>query len=94
MNVKLIETAIKTALGRYGYKEFNIIRSIVSQENTDVLGITFEFGMKPEKLYYKLDLTFERYTLIWVETGTMGVPMHYLKAIEKAIKEARKELRK
>ena len=94
MNKTLIETAVKTALANYGYTEFKIIRSQVCNENTDVLGFEFMFGMKPDRLFYRLDLTFERYTLIWVETNEMGVPVSYIDAIRKAIKQARKEAKK
>ena len=94
MNKTLIETAIKTALAMYGYKEIEFVRSAVSNENTNVLGIDVRYGYKPDKLYYKLDLTFEGYSLIWVETNEMGVPMSHLDAIKKSIKQARKEAKK
>lgn len=94
MNKTLIETAIKTALAMHGYKEVEFVRSMVSDENTNVLGVDVRYGMKPDKLYYKLDMTFDGYTLIWVETNEMGVPMSHLEAIKKAIKQARKEAKR
>ena len=94
MNKTLIEEAIKSALARHGYEHSNIIRSSVSNTDTNVLGIEIEYGMKPDKLYYKLDLTFDHYTIIWVETNEMGVPMSHLDAIKKAIKQARKEAKR
>ena len=94
MNKTLIETAIKSALEKHGYREVVFIRSSICDTDTNVLGIEINYGMKPDKLYYKLDLTFSGYKLIWVETNEMGTPMSHLIDIQKSIKQARKESRK
>ena len=94
MNAKLIETAVITALNLCGYEAVEVTRSSVCKDNTNVYGINVRFGMKPERMHYELDLTYEGYKLIWIETASIGVSITVLDTIKQQIKKARKELRK
>lgn len=91
MNVKLIETAITTALHNHTFVEITSVN--ISRENTNVVGIEVRFGHNEEKTF-RLDLTFEGYNLIWVETGLVGVMYDDIAHIVAEVRKARKELRK
>lgn len=91
MNINLITTAIKTALHNHKYVEVTSVT--VSHEDTNVVGIEVRFGHNEEKTF-RLDLTFNCYNLIWVETGLTGVMFSDIENITREIKKARKEARK
>lgn len=91
MNINLISTAITTALKHHKYCEVSNVT--VSHEDTNVCGIEVRYGHNEEKTF-RLDLTFNGYTLIWVETGLTGVMYSDIENIVREIKQARKEARK
>lgn len=91
MNIKLIEVAIATALKTRKYVE--VTKVTVSHEDTNICGVEVRYGHNEEKTF-KLDLTFNGYNLIWVETGVIGVMYSDIENIVKEIKKARKEAKK